>query len=145
MAGQNVLRQIKLVVYRLKREFGIPLTLLRPLQNDHDVETGVITRQWEEYNILRAVVLPVDTARKFSYDLSFIAANRNFVYGGFYDNKDRIILIDAKDIRLNDGQTIEVSWRIRLEDEYYEVSHIEEAQRKSAFMIRAKHTTSVTE
>jgi hypothetical protein len=143
MARQNTLRQIKLIVYRLKRNYGIPATLRKPIQNDYDVTTGEVTRQYEEFEILRAVVLPVDVARKFSYDLSFIAANRNFVYGGFYDVNDRVVLLDAKDLPAD--ETIDLTWRMTIDGKIYEISAIEQAERKSAYVMKIKHTENITE
>jgi len=37
--------------------------------------------------------------RSFEYDLTYIAANKNFTYGGFYDDSSRLIILDYKDLK----------------------------------------------
>jgi hypothetical protein len=42
--------------------------------------------------------LPRKLRTDFAYDLSFIAANKNFTYGGFFGKTSRLVLIDALDL-----------------------------------------------
>lgn len=85
------------IIYALKREFGFKATLYLDTFT-LDIDTGVKVRSTEIKEIKRAIILPSDWKRKFSYDLSFIAANKNFTYGGFYDVNTRIFIIDVRDI-----------------------------------------------
>jgi len=86
------------VIYPLKRRYGIPATVYRLDSTINNVQTGVQQKFYTRVPIVRIVPLPQNTIRKFIYDLSFIAANKNFTYGGFFDWKQRVILIDGKDL-----------------------------------------------
>lgn len=86
------------VIYPLKRRYGIPATIYRLDSTINNVETGGQKKFYTRVPIARVIPLPENTVRKFIYDLSFIAANKNFTYGGFFDWKQRVILIDGKDL-----------------------------------------------
>ena len=86
------------IIYRLKRQYGHALTIRRPLAATHNVQTGQIVRTFESFVVRRAVVLPRNLSRHFTYDLTYIAANNNFVGGGFYDINDRLVLVDLRDL-----------------------------------------------
>lgn len=94
----NQLSFVKQVLYKLKRAYGYPVTLYRLGAQEINVESGAITTVKTKHRIAKAVILPSALARKFSYDLSYIAANKNFSYGGFYDVGSRLIVIDGKDL-----------------------------------------------
>jgi len=97
-------REIKKVLYKLKRQFGTPCTMLAETYST-DFATGVqATTVTYEQTVNRAIVLPRGLTRVFSYDLSFIAANKNFTYGGLYDINTRNIIIDAGDVTGFDPQ-----------------------------------------
>jgi hypothetical protein len=60
--------------------------------------TGAITVDERVIKVRRAIILDNKMKREFSYDLSFIAANKNFTYGGFYDTSSRTIIVDGADL-----------------------------------------------
>jgi hypothetical protein len=62
---------------------------------DTGVESAVVDAT---VSINRAILLPRKISTNFAYDLSFIAANKNFTYGGFFGKTQRVILIDARDL-----------------------------------------------
>ncbi len=95
---RNVLRQIRQIVYRLKRNFGVPITFIRLSNYQDDGDTGDMSQTKQNITIKRAILAPAKMIRDFVYDLSFIAANKNFTYGGYFDAGDRIMIIDAKDL-----------------------------------------------
>lgn len=86
------------VIYPLKRRYGIPATFFRLDSTINDVTTGKQKKFYTRVPVTRIIPLPQNIVRKFIYDLSFIAANKNFTYGGFFDWKQRIILVDGKDL-----------------------------------------------
>jgi hypothetical protein len=49
-------------------------------------------------SISRAILLPKRIRTDFIYDLSFVAANKNFTYGGYFGRTDRFVIVDAKDL-----------------------------------------------
>ena len=91
-------REIKRIIYKLKRQWGKTSILSRET-NVFDVDTGVETPTiTATVTVKRAVLLPRKMITDFAYDLSFIAANKNFTYGGFFGKTTRTMLIDAKDL-----------------------------------------------
>lgn len=89
---------VKQIVYKLKRQYGQIAILRRQHAGSKDYTTGVSSLTTTDYTIKKAILLPVKTRVQFSYDLAFIAANKNFTYGGMYDRNIRTVIIDAKDI-----------------------------------------------
>lgn len=120
MSFKNVLRETKKIIYNLKRQFGLLMYVQYPSGNDvYNLETGEITRTITDIKIKRGVLLPEDTMRKFIYDLSFIAANKNFTYGGFFEKGSRVVLIDVKD--LPKGFIIKNEMYINFHNRRYEI------------------------
>jgi len=134
---RNNLRQAKVVIYRLKRNYGEPVHILYNQSLSHDVRTGEVDRQEEVINVKRAIVMTPKVARQFSYDLSFIAANKNFTYGGFYDASDRVLLLDAKD--LPKDYFPDINHRCVYDHQRYEFSQLLPVTGNYAYMIHLKH------
>jgi hypothetical protein len=134
MAFQNVLRQITVILYRLKRQFGLPVTIYQYVSQTNNVETGEITRNYNVLKVRRAPVLPNHIERHFVYDLTFIAANNNFVGGGLFDQKSRVLLFDAKD--LPKGFVFSNDDHIEFDDQRYEIKTIDLLEKKKGFLLR---------
>ena len=94
----NVLRQIKQIVYRLKRNYGVSIVLVRLSNLVNNVQTGKMTSDKQEISIRRGIIGPTSMLRDFVYDLSFIAANKNFTYGGLFDAGTLALIVDSKDL-----------------------------------------------
>jgi hypothetical protein len=90
-------REIRNTIYALKKDYGKPATLYTE-SFTVDISTGLKNRSVTDYQVKKAILLPTDWKRKFAYDLSFVAANKNFTYGGFFDTGDKLVLIDVIDI-----------------------------------------------
>lgn len=129
-------RESRIAVYSLKRELGQALTLCRTTNNATNFETGRQTESVQKLRIGRAVLLPAKAIRDFAYDLSFIAANKNFTYGGFYDHRNRRVLIDRRDIARDDSAwPIDLNMHVILKDERWEVKEIYEYEDEEAVLI----------
>ena len=74
----NNLREIKKVIYKLKRSFGLPMTVWHPESTDQNVTTGKIVRSYSTIYVRRGILLPAKLSRSFVYDLAYIAGNKNF-------------------------------------------------------------------
>jgi hypothetical protein len=92
------LRQISVVIYRLKRKFGKRIIIRQITEESQDVTTGVLSQIENDLVIPRAVLLPNKIKRDFAYDLSYVAANKNFTYGATFVSGQRNLLIDSKDV-----------------------------------------------
>ena len=137
---KNILRQVELVIYKLKREYGLKLLIWHPLTSVHNITTGKIVRGYKLYHIRRAVMLPHNFQRDFVYDLAFIASGKNFTYGGFFDRSRRYILIAAKDI----PTTFEITNddKFIFEEKQWEPVSIELSEHKAAYLIIAKQLSA---
>lgn len=91
-------RQLRRAIYALKRQYGQPIVLRRTTGDSTNASTGIQSDTVVEASVRYAVVLPAKMVRAFSYDLSFIAANKNFTYGGLYDHQQRIVLVSKRDV-----------------------------------------------
>lgn len=138
----NNIRQIRLILYRLKRDFGQPLTFTQTTSLDQDVKTGQVTRTERIIRIRRAPILDVAMSRTFSYDLSFIAANKNFTYGGLYDVGTRMIIVDGCDIPKDYTPTLNDSCTHA--DQVYQLESIEPTVYKLGYIFKAKLLASQT-
>ena len=87
-----MLREIEKIIYRLKRQYGVELTIRTPTSNTPDYKTGDVTRTYTEYVIRRAVILPKKLAR------IYVGTGGVFSYGGYFDETNTYILIDNKDL-----------------------------------------------
>lgn len=64
-----------------------------------NLKTGTAVQKTKMIEVRRAAILPGRHKRDFDYDLSFIAANKNFTYGGFFDKIDVVIIVDNADLK----------------------------------------------
>jgi hypothetical protein len=96
MAGN--LKNHRGIFYKLRRDWGLEVTLYRPITSTKDLTTGKLSRGFQIVTVKNAPVLPADVDRSFVYDLAFIAASKNFTEGGFFDRKQRSVLLDARQL-----------------------------------------------
>lgn len=92
-------RLVRQTIYALKRIYPQRIELCRTSQNSTNYASGAISSSLTKVVIRKAILMPAKITRDFSYDLSFIAANKNFTYGAFYDKRVRMVLIDRRDLR----------------------------------------------
>jgi len=133
------LREIRKIVYRLKHEFGLRIVLKKPLSTSYDIETGERTQAVFTWVVRRAVVTPMRQLEKFSYDLSFVAANKNFTYGGTFLKSTRSFIIDARDLP-NDFEidtTCIIEFTSLGKTRTYRVSEMQLAEHGQAWLIIA--------
>lgn len=90
------LRKHRAIFYKLQRDWGLRVTLYRPITNVENLQTGKLSRGFQIIDIKKAPVLPADVARSFVYDLAYIAASKNFTEGAFFDRKQRFVILDAR-------------------------------------------------
>jgi len=131
---QNVLRQITTILYRLKRQYGLQVTYYQYVSQTNNVETGEIQRLYNKFTIRRAPVLPHILDRSFVYDLTFIAANNNFVGGGFFDRRQRSIIIDAKDLSIIPSNDDHLEFKSRR----YEILSMGQLEHAKGYLIRVQ-------
>lgn len=100
MATNRYINQrVKAAIYKLKRLYGGTIFVYKKGDPTTDLTTGVKT--WtdrEVYRVERAIILPVNITREQRQTISMISADKEFVYGGFYDRGARQFFIDPLDL-----------------------------------------------
>jgi len=90
----NNLRQINVILYQLKKNFGMTIDLRNPTDSDVNRVTGNIHTDYDVVKIKRAIVLPAKVTPSFVYGL----VPANFSYGGFFGSHLRNVIVDGNDL-----------------------------------------------
>lgn len=140
----NNLRHVELILYKLERQWGLPVTLRKPITNENDVTTGKSVIVWQSFNLRRVIRLPSDQIKSFIHDLAHVNTSKNFAYGIFFDASVKIFILRARDIPKIDGERQEInsSWTVVCEGKYYEIVDIQEAEHHMGYLIKAKNVDS---
>lgn len=80
-------------VKNIIRRYGVRITWLHASGSSTDLDTGEKNDTVTPRSIRKALILTEIITEKFTYDLSYIAANKNFIEGGFYAQGKRTIAI----------------------------------------------------
>ncbi len=128
-------RFIRKVLYTLKREYGFDITFHKMTGQTLDLEDGTSTQTFEIKRIKRAIVLPDSKRDTFEYDLAFIAAAKNFTYGGSYTTSLRRIIIDRQDLG---DYTIELRDYIIWNEKRWEVAKIDSYELETGFIVQIR-------
>lgn len=104
MTVSNAMRVYKNILYRLRHRYGFNVKLLiKDTDPSFNPETGIESNPSDaEYIIRKVIELPRRETQDFEYDLSYIAAGKNFVYGAFYEKHDRVLVFDKFSLRNSD-------------------------------------------
>lgn len=149
MATKNTLRQIALIIYKLKRQFGLPGVLRYPndAASSYNIKTGATNITYVDLSVRRIIRLPRRNISDFVYDLSFIAANKNFVYGGEFDTNDRWFIIDIKDLSSDyrypsPVREITTEYYINIDSRTYKIYECNLAEHNNAYLLRGREIVS---
>lgn len=138
MPFDNLLRQNRVILYRLRLNYGLPIKYIIPETATHNVETGAISRTFRQINIRRAIVLPTTQIRDFVYDLAYIAASKNFTAGGYFEKGNRTIILDARDLP-NDVEP-NLNHHIEFDDQRWEIAKITRAEDRRGYIFTVSAT-----
>ena len=95
-------RSLSNSIYRLKHQMGEPIKWLERTSSSVNYSTGNMNETITEIAIFRAIVLPIEMIQKAKYSITFLAANKNFVYDGLYEKSKLGVLIDLRDLPFRD-------------------------------------------
>ena len=132
----NKLNFQRRMMYRLKRDMGIRITYYQPIQNDYDIQTGATTRDYTVLTVKRALVFETRQLREFVYDLSFIAANKNFTMGGHFDSVTRVVAFHREDTPT--GFAPDINDSIFIKNRKYAVKEIAELEDNEIIAFKAR-------
>lgn len=129
-------RFVKSVIRGLKRQYGQPITLYKITSTGTiDWTAGSVSgRTKTSQNIKKAVILPGRSTRNFNYNISYLAANKNFTYGGFYDITQRDMIIDAADLKTF---VLDMDSKIRFDGSDYRIRELNEFEEGNAYYVIA--------
>lgn len=142
LKSMNYNRQLHLILYGLKKRYGTRLTVRRVTNKVFDPATGKEDIVSEDVTV-KAIVLPVKTFRDYVYDLSFIAANKNFTYGGHFDTAERFVIIEVKD--LPDGFSFSMNDRVVHKNQLYESKQITDFESDVVIILQLKGVIELNE
>lgn len=138
----NQLRFIRDVIYNLKRDYGVKIKIINTLTSDVNRATGkkIVTRDIKI--VQRAIVLPSRNQREFYYDLSFIAANKNFTMGGYVDTDERKFIVDRRDLK---GMIISVGQSYLIyQDQRFDVKEVAEFEESNTYGLICKQSVAAS-
>lgn len=95
MTNQTI--QFRTTLYQLRMDYGTPTYVYRILTADTN-DSGIRSWTRQRYYVPKGILFPSVLSKKFFYDLSFIAANKNFTYGGNIDLKTRFMILDSAEL-----------------------------------------------
>lgn len=96
--NKSLERAIRRNIYAMKRQYGAKIDVYRIVSSETDHLTGEKTVIKEVHPVRRAPVLPSRMKRDVTQTISIISADKQFVYGGFYDASKREVIIDSRDL-----------------------------------------------
>lgn len=128
---------INLILYDLKKLYGGKIYIYRLDSSTIDVDTGQVDARTQRHVVRKAIVLPGGLMRKFSYDLVFVAANKNFTVGGHYDLSTKDFVIALRDLPRSFEPKLDDY--IEFENKKYTIRDITEFEYGQAVIITAKH------
>ncbi len=123
------------LIYHLKRQYGLPGAIYTRTSTK-DLTTGVVQTASDVRQIQRIIFLPDDWQRKFAYSRAFIAADKSFTYGGFFDVNERAVMIDFRD--LPNGFTITLDTEIIHKAENYHVTQVSKSDENRVWILKIK-------
>jgi len=94
----NNVRQIRNTLYMLKKTLGFPISILTTRTLTQDIQTGEVVHDERLIKVRKVIIATQREIRDFAYDLSYIAANKNFTMGGIYDQARRVMILDDRDL-----------------------------------------------
>lgn len=130
-------REVKSLLYSLERQWGVRADLYLVTKGAPDFDTGQTTDVKTVIDLPKFVSFQVTEGQKFEYDLSFVAANKNFTYGNLFEVGDRVGFISAK--YLPDGFELGENDYIVYRAERYDVKRWDELDVEAGLILHLRH------
>lgn len=131
-------RDMRKVLYRLRRRWGVPGTLYQVDPGTLDLDTGQTTDVKTKYDIPNLLTWTVSEQFKFEYDLAFVAANKNFTYGAVFEIGDRIAILDA--VYLPKGFKIRENDYVVYNARRYDLKRWDILDGEAGYLLHLRHT-----
>lgn len=89
------------LLYQMGRDYSVSVRYGRIVTQDLNYDTGVNTVTKTVIDINRIIYVPSKLHRRFVQDIAYLAANKNFTYGGLFDENYTIFVLDARQVPIN--------------------------------------------
>lgn len=106
----------------------------------NNYRTGKKSISKDVWQFNHVIVLPSVQSTKFVYDLSFIASNKNFTMGGFFDTSKRKLILDAKDATIEDYEPQQRHY-FTLDGKRWEVTEVHKFEFNTGWLIVGTEVT----
>lgn len=127
------IRQLRNILYQLKKDWGVPMSFRNPTEAEPDRKVGTILTSYQILKIRRGIWLPVKLTPAFVYDLSFIAANKNFTYGGLFGANTRVVIVDGNDVP--NTFTVKENTQLIVDKVVYVVKNVESLVNRMGYLL----------
>lgn len=128
-ARQN--RFIRQNIYQLKRQFGVPLKLVRRTNTGSvDIRSGQPSVSYEVYELDKAVLLPT----KETTNKEWARESQQFSRGGYFEIGTRSFIIDVVD--LPEDFKIKEDDMLIYNDRRYDIFEIQDYEEMRAYLVR---------
>lgn len=137
--GQHL---VKANLYNLKKHWGSPVEWYQLIDTSMDVTTGLLDTNYKVVKIRKGILLPKQGTRGFKYSLSYLAANKNFVYGGYFDSDKRYLIVDVRDLPKDwnvDHNQVEYNDKIIIDGQRYSLTKSEDYDYNLAYVLTLTH------
>lgn len=142
----NAQRIFRNILYRIRHRHGFKAVLRkRDTSPTFDPETGRETSEDNDYILRKVAELPRREERDFEYDLSYIAAGKNFTYGALFDRHDKVVIVDRTILRnANDDGYYVIANRDQMviEGDIYEIATIIRLKGNLGYILGLVHINS---
>lgn len=132
-------RETLLVLYGLERKYGVLADYYKITVGEPNLELGDSGISKVKYKVPKLITSTVTIHPKFDYDISFLAANKNFTYGGIYEPNDRVAIL-----RNTIGLTnVDLKDWIIFDDTRYGIERVVMLDYKLGWILHLRHTPGI--
>lgn len=122
------------VMYQFKRQYGqMPVDLYKYHGSDVDLKTGKERLSKDLHRFKRGIVIPARLSRNVVQTVSKVAAARDFIYGGTYDRRTRVFILERRDVEK--GLEIGLDDWLVYRGRKYEIKHFDEFEFDTIWVI----------
>lgn len=126
-------RDIRNTLYSLKKEWGCTIQYYHIVSNERDIRTGVRSEEYQVLTIKRAILLPSNLIRQVA-----ALTGQPFNYGGAYNNAERFLIIDTKDLKI-DSENMSPTDYVTINSDKYSIKKVENFDFSTAYVFRLNH------
>lgn len=129
----NLLRKNRVILYRLKRQYGLSGYVYWTTEDQYDVSTGEVSRTYDFRRLRRIVWLPTRQSLSAMISSAFGAASlQNFSYGGHMDQTVRRAIVDARDLDI----TLTLKHKLALRGQQYEIRSVDLVEEMESYFLQ---------